>query len=1016
MAEGIDAYAINLEFNLGGNAQKVIGDMVSSLTKIEQKLGDVAKQFSTMKFGDGASKSIGSATSQLDKFEDAVKEVNKKLSEINYSTQEQDLEKIRELQEKRLDLVNTLKTAEEAGVAAITKSELTQEAFNKAIDRGRAAQEDLNKIVEKLPKEQQESEDKMVNLSRLSRRIRKFEIESGLNMNEIVKKGHISKFKMYRMENAQIDKLIYLLEEQEIAARKAGEKAQADHLAKLREVAQKTDEIRTKWEKVKGDLSKVGNTISGIASKIGLGELAGAASAGGMYTLAIEKAAAQQERFHTLMFDGAKDAKNNIAYQKQLSQSVRDTVKSYALLQPEVEDAIISLRDVGATRDEILELSKYTAGLNRTTGTSQDITAKFAKSVRISGMSIKNTVKQLMMMQNAAREAGLAGKDLDSVMGEIGENSLYVGSYSKDAVDKYSKSLLGVAASAKKMGIDVGNAVRLTQSLLDPMKGVALFGDKMFADPATKFKILKEKSAEFQKALKEAATDDERWALRRVQSSNAFFGSMGADITSIDQMTKMWAESLDAADVEKKMGVVDPEKALKGGLKEATTLQREMADAVSKVSADLQNKLIPALDALQKTMAAFNQSVLAQSTASWGLFGSASINALLGVTSTLMRLWDVAKFVLPSIAGGLTSALSVAGRAAGSLAKVGARFLPSIAGGLTTAASAAGSFVAAAAPFAGVAAAIAATATAGWYAGKALEEYAFGFGDSTDRIMKGTATWTDNVKRSILSVIPIYGSFYNAAIEEAQIANTEMKKNASDISKMADKRIAAMSAEGKQRAKQLEQWGANHTQASIFAGDAKQELKFLERLAKGKGKGNVEIQNRIALLKEEKEANKSEKAEATAVKAEEVSTEYADYDAYIAKMKKEAVTMSAQFGAAEVAKSEQAVIPKEKVAKPEQAAIPKEKVAKSEQAAIPKEEEVAKPEPVVSTKITDETGRLKTLNNETVERLDGVHDDLKKMLTAKDVPSILKLLQNYLPLLETSPGSGLTSATNRWAV
>jgi len=278
LPEGIDAYAINLEFNLGGNAQKVIGDMVSSLTKIEQKLGDVAKQFSSMKFSGAIEKGATAATKQLRDVNVVIDELNKKLSSINYASNEKDINKIRALQEDNLKVGQLLKEAEEAGAQAVADKKKKLEDLDKELSRGYDIQKDINKLAEQLPKEQQKSEDEAINLGRLHRQIRKFEIESGIKLADAVKKGSISKFKRYTMEKNQIEQLIYLLEEQEKAARKAGEKAQADHLAKLREVAEKTDEIKQKWEKFKGAMSKVGGAISGVASKIGLGELANAAS------------------------------------------------------------------------------------------------------------------------------------------------------------------------------------------------------------------------------------------------------------------------------------------------------------------------------------------------------------------------------------------------------------------------------------------------------------------------------------------------------------------------------------------------------------------------------------------------------------------------------------------------------------------------------------------------------------------------------------------------------------------
>jgi hypothetical protein len=75
-----------------------------------------------------------------------------------------------------------------------------------------------------------------------------------------------------------------------------------------------------------------------------------------------------------------------------------------------------------------------------------------------------------------------------------------------------------------------------------------------------------------------------------------------------------------------------------------------------------------------------------------------------------------------------------------------------------------------------------------------------------------------------------------------------------------------------------------------------------------------------------------------------------------------------------------------------------------------------KAEQVVPVKITDETARPKEERDETAIKVGEVRGDLNKLLNSKDVPDIVKLLKEYLPMLGQNEGPGLTSATNRWAV
>jgi hypothetical protein len=100
---------------------------------------------------------------------------------------------------------------------------------------------------------------------------------------------------------------------------------------------------------------------------------------------------------------------------------------------------------------------------------------------------------------------------------------------------------------------------------------------------------------------------------------------------------------------------------------------------------------------------------------------------------------------------------------------------------------------------------------------------------------------------------------------------------------------------------------------------------------------------------------------------------------------------------------------------PETKAIPEaEQLAQGQQKS---ELKVApKAEQVVPVKITDESARPKEERDQTAIKVGEVRGDLNKLLNSKDVPDIVKLLKEYLPMLGQTEGPGLTSATNRWAV
>jgi hypothetical protein len=123
----------------------------------------------------------------------------------------------------------------------------------------------------------------------------------------------------------------------------------------------------------------------------------------------------------------------------------------------------------------------------------------------------------------------------------------------------------------------------------------------------------------------------------------------------------------------------------------------------------------------------------------------------------------------------------------------------------------------------GWAAASAATAYAGWHIGKWIGEFT--------GLHKSVAQLADEHRKALKD-------------------SPEIKKNMSEIEALADKRIKKLDAEGKARAKNLQLWGATHTQASIGAKDTASELKMLESMAKS-GNKNADMLARLNKLKKE---------------------------------------------------------------------------------------------------------------------------------------------------------------------
>lgn len=145
-----------------------------------------------------------------------------------------------------------------------------------------------------------------------------------------------------------------------------------------------------------------------------------------------------------------------------------------------------------------------------------------------------------------------------------------------------------------------------------------------------------------------------------------------------------------------------------------------------------------------------------------------------------------------------------------------------------------------------------ATAYIGFQIGKQIAEW-LGLADATDRLAKGMGTLGDKTKLALTFLLTgpagwAAGGIFAMYVAETQRNLQEQKKHVAEINALGDQRIAKMTEEQQAMAKQLEQWGFTHVQASILAGDELKLLKALEAQVKA-GKGNADVLELVERLR-----------------------------------------------------------------------------------------------------------------------------------------------------------------------
>lgn len=519
------------------------------------------------------------------------------------------------------------------------------------------------------------------------------------------------------------------------------------------------DKIRGIYDKIETKVHGIKQSVAGMFSGIGLGQIAQAATLTGIFGLAVTGAAERAEKFHTVNY-------RNLGTMEEISDLITDMGnKQLPVTMDELTNATIALREMGAQRQGIEGLRVSTAEFVRTTGAGADETARLNTRLTALSGNTEYATQQMATMIKASKNLNLSGKDVDVVMRNIGDSAFFLGTAGSNMMGQYQRSLLGIAASAKKLGVDVGDATQKAESLQDPFKIAALVGQEAIGMNIDQLREASAQQAsnylqqiEHYQKLGDAASAAlvKREALMRLEQAG--LGNTIKDLQVVAGMAGKTSE--DVAKAFEETGK-KPEEQIEEATKTAAGQMRNRELIVDRFVAKMQEQLRPVQKAFDEFFKFLASSPLVPTLLMWGAVivavGGLFIGAVVGMISMGVSLLGM----LVNIGIGFGSALISVGRFAFSAGQAAV----GLAGGLLPALT-----------LLGQAALVAGAAFAGWKLGQWTDQ-TLGLSESVDKCVRGTASWTDWIKQ-LINPMGAVAVLYGKWIKSAHDHNTEMERAA----------------------------------------------------------------------------------------------------------------------------------------------------------------------------------------------------------------------------------------------
>jgi len=412
------------------------------------------------------------------------------------------------------------------------------------------------------------------------------------------------------------------------------------------------------WSSIKDTIGSIGQGLRKTLDTVGLGELTKMASAAGIYSVAVDRAAKREELFHELHYQ-------TMGGMEALSERTLDLAGQYDVMAEELEQSIVAMRSVGFQNAEAVDtIGVQMQILKRNAGASNEVMARMALNLTSVTGNTKAATKQLLWMNRASKEIGLTGSDLDQILSNIGESAVVMGDRGGVFAERYSKALMRAAGGAKKLGMNTSDAVSVVKRMLDPLQSVAFIGQDAFNlmdDPAAMQKRLAEQATQWLEILDDM--EGGRSKIAKIQDVGTRIGMQGAHWMDIMKAVRLLASGQEDFDKVAEESA-DPMKEMNATLDKTNTLIRDLKTTVD----DIKNSLETThsyLKSIAESSIGFLDTPWVKTLASWGITITAfsgllgSVGSLLGgVTRGILGVGKAALEAFPFVGkmlGGLVS-------------------------------------------------------------------------------------------------------------------------------------------------------------------------------------------------------------------------------------------------------------------------------------------------------------------------------------------------------------------------
>jgi hypothetical protein len=670
----INSYALSIELTLQSNAEQVLGSIIGQIDSIDarvqnmvQNLGNALNQFS------------GQITQNLGQLGSSVSSLNQNVNAINLAAPVQNMTTATNVAQQSVQaLSNELelptKLVEKLHVAMTTLGETKwhndldvdeaikqyqylaniaipglETAKKKLAERGMQLSSSDLKLLEQIKKVQFDMLSKQKKSEIVYQGLKKkwFETNKGRFKSDMLSGREVRSLSQDQLGSYR-DLLIANREHQRLstAAKGGGGISISPDAVRnmsmidktLAELPKKAITFTQKFNTVVGLIREAAAGVGKIATGIGLGPLVEAASLTGAYAVGVQKAAEREEKLHAINL-------RTVGSMQDIGESIRKTTRGTDLLSDELVEATTALRDVGLEGQEILDFNRYVAMLNRTTGASVVITAKLTKAMFATGRSQEYATKRIFMMQRAARTAGLAGQDLDTVMSEIADTAISMGTGGTKFTEQYSAALINAAAAAKRLGMSSSDAVNNITRFKDPLKAFKIVGAdafKLWRDPKAMQARIAVVTKEWLKQIDAIDDAGQQWDM--AGQFGVLLDKPFATVDDIRRELQLLSES--GQDVSESIkGSIDPAQEMQKAMGETSGLVRNQVTFMEKTFAELQKTMAGVKNTMEKMFATMNKSDTAPQVASWTILGTAAVSSITSIIQKGLELYGTYKLL-----------------------------------------------------------------------------------------------------------------------------------------------------------------------------------------------------------------------------------------------------------------------------------------------------------------------------------------------------------------------------------